>query len=834
MDTRNSRLSWIFLPALLWGLAGAATATVIGPGVREEAAAAGRARVMIHVEIAGLDRLDLTALQAAVARAQEDVLRPLGQGEFTPVRRYRAVPALDGWITASCVDALARLPGPLRIDLDPGGGPTLAQAVPLMNADDAHGFGFTGASVQVAILDSGLDTDHPDMADDLIAQACFCSGGGGCCPGGSDTRFGAGAAEDDLGHGTNVTSIVTSRGAVAPVGVAPDAEIVAVKVFDASSFSNGDVVAGLDWILTDRPDVDVVNMSLGTFAVYEGDCDSATAVTRSYRDAIDALRARGVITFAASGNNESGTGMNAPACVAGAISVGAVYDADVGPFNFPGLSCSESSTAPDMVTCFSNSNATTDLFAPGAPILASGLDAQLSIYAGTSQASPAAAACAAIILQADPSLTPDALESVLEATGVPVTDPTNGLTFPRVDCLEALNQVWTPPRPTVVFDNLTACDLYDPDNSWPLTVGDLVQAFPFTPALGGTLMQVRLAVGPSGSPAALVSLRLTEDDAGLPGPTLESWTIPVTGGVEEATGNGSTILAAGTPYWLVASAPGPDDGLWFWSLLGDRGTRAEFSAGSGWSLFRDSPRGAFRVIVDSGVVVDRDGDTVTDGLDNCPEDRNADQRDDDGDCLGNLCDNCPNDFNPRQEDFDGQDGGDVCDNCPTLPNPGQEDDDADLVGNACDNCRAEPNPAQEDSDGDCPAPPYAADPFCGDACQGCSDGPPPEVDPSSLRVGRAGPDLVVSFDDSLVPDPATHFNLYRGPFPGLFDGHDQVPGGCGVPGTPFTDTGAAASDGSLYYLVTAACSRAGSPDIEGPYGLGSDDAERDQALSRCP
>jgi hypothetical protein len=874
-------------------MAGAsAPAAVIGPGVYEEAASAGRARVMIHVQIPGLANREPAWVEKGVALNQERILRLLGPEAFTLVRRYRAVPALDGWITTAGLRAAGSLPGNVRIDLDPGGGPSLAEAVPLINADDAHGFGFTGAGVQVAVLDSGLDTDHPDMADDLIAQACFCSGGGGCCPGGSDTRFGAGAAEDDSGHGTNVTSIITSRGVVAPVGVAPDAEIVAVKVFDASTFSNGDVVAGLDWILTDRPDVDIVNMSLGTFALYQGDCGNASATTRAYRDAIEALRARGTVTFAASGNNESGTGMNAPACVGAALSVGAVFDADVGPFDFPGHSCTEPSTAPDQVCCFTNSNDTTDLFAPGAPILASGLAAQLSIYAGTSQASPAAAACAADLLQAAPSLGPDALESVMESTGVPVTDATNGLTFPRVDCLAALNQVWTPPRPTVVFDNLTPCNLYDPDNSWPVTAGDLQQAFPFTPALGGPLMQVRIALGRSSPTSTLLQVQIREDAAGLPGAILEFWNVPVIGGVEELTGSGATVLTAGTPYWLVAAGPGPRDGHWFWSLLGDRGARAELSVagGGGWSLFRDSPLGAFRVIVDSGVVVDRDGDTITDGMDNCPDDRNADQRDDDGDCLGNVCDNCPDDFNPRQEDFDGQDGGDVCDNCPTLPNPGQEDQDADrvgdicdncrdepnldqddrdgdcapppyagdahcgdacdncpdhanpgqedqdadTVGDLCDNCRDEPNPLQEDSNGDCPAPPYTDDPACGDACQGCSGGPPPEVDPSSLRVARVGADLVVSFDASLVPDPANHFNLYRGAFPGLFDGHDQVPGGCGLPGPEFTDAGAALSGGSLYYLVTAACGRPPGPDLEGSYGLQSDASERDPALSVCP
>ncbi|MBK8027395.1 MAG: S8 family serine peptidase [Chloroflexi bacterium] len=94
-------------------------------------------------------------------------------------------------------------------------------------------YGLTGAGVRVAVLDSGIDTDHPDLADDLIAQVCFTGGGtpalGSCPP--ADTNTGI-SAEDENGHGTNVAGIITSDGTVAPIGFAPDAQIVAVRVLD--------------------------------------------------------------------------------------------------------------------------------------------------------------------------------------------------------------------------------------------------------------------------------------------------------------------------------------------------------------------------------------------------------------------------------------------------------------------------------------------------------------------------------------------------------------------------------------------------------------------------
>jgi len=212
---------------------------------------------------------------------------------------------------------------------------------------------------------------------------------------------------------------------------------VAIKVLDSSSSfcCSSDVIAGLDWILTNRPDVDLVNMSLGTFALFAGDCDDDTAITMAYASAIDALRERGVPVFVAAGNNASGTQMSAPACIANSIAVGAVYDANVGLRNWG--TCTDATTVADQVTCFSNSNSKTDLFAPGALTTSTGMGGGTSTFGGTSQATPTAAACAALLLDKVPGLTPDQLETALESSSTLVTDATNGLFFPRLDCLQA-------------------------------------------------------------------------------------------------------------------------------------------------------------------------------------------------------------------------------------------------------------------------------------------------------------------------------------------------------------------------------------------------------------
>jgi hypothetical protein len=211
-----------------------------------------------------------------------------------------------------------------------------------------------------------------------------------------------------------------------------------MKVLDSSNgfCCTSDIVAGLDWVHSNRPDVDIVNMSLGTFALFSGTCDTAAAFTIALNTAVNNLHNNGVPVFASSGNEGSGTLMTAPACVTNAISVGAVWDGNVGSRTI--LGCTDATTTADQVTCFSNSNSVTDLFAPGAPTTSAGVGGGTSTFFGTSQASPLAAACAALLLEAEPGLSSAETRAAIKTSPVPVTDATNGLSFPRLDCEEAL------------------------------------------------------------------------------------------------------------------------------------------------------------------------------------------------------------------------------------------------------------------------------------------------------------------------------------------------------------------------------------------------------------
>ena len=230
----------------------------------------------------------------------------------------------------------------------------------MINADDVQNIlGFTGAGLIVAVLDTGMDTDHPDFAGDIAYQECWLLDG--TCPGGGTHTSGPGSAEGDHYHGSNVAGIITSNGVVAPKGVAPDAQIAAYKILNASNLGFiSDWIAALNDILMNHPEVDAVNMSLVDNINHGTSCESSYPAATT---AINSLRTAGVLTFASSGNNGFGTGMTFPACVSSAISVGAVYDASGGsPITLFG--CTEIPVF-DNPTCWSNSVSTLDVLAPG-------------------------------------------------------------------------------------------------------------------------------------------------------------------------------------------------------------------------------------------------------------------------------------------------------------------------------------------------------------------------------------------------------------------------------------------------------------------------------------
>jgi len=423
---------------------------VVGPGVQRAVERHGSALVQVAFE--NREPRSLAGVRSTVGAVRARVLARAGSG-FRPSTRWNAVLGVAGRVTARGLRRLAVDPDVRRIDLDIGGHAADLQSNPLIHADLARAAGWSGSGVTVGILDTGVQRTHPDLADSLVAQQCFVAAPGSC-PNGAHSQNGSPAGRDDNGHGTNVAGIVSGNGGIAPIGIAPASRLVIVRVLaaDGSFATTAQVISGLQWILNHpQYGVKVINMSLGTDALYAGVCDNVGSPAMNFASIVRSLRLRGVTLFASSGNQSSMNRMALPACLNEVVAVGAVYDSAYGNNQH---FCTDASTA-DKVTCFSNSSTSLDLLAPGAAITSTGIRSTTSTYYGTSQASPMAAATAADLVQANPALTPAQIESTLKSTGKLITDSRNGRVTPRIDVTAAIDAVAggnLPPPPTPPAD----------------------------------------------------------------------------------------------------------------------------------------------------------------------------------------------------------------------------------------------------------------------------------------------------------------------------------------------------------------------------------------------
>jgi len=436
----------------------AASAAGLQPEVLAALAAQGRVQVIVTFRqppgpTAGRDLPDDERI-SRIGNLRKQILTDLGNSVI-PRREFLLIPGFAAEVDPEALKRLQAHPLIERIELDRPGSGSMAQGGPLARIPDVYAARLAGRGVKVAIVDSGIDTDHPDFAGRLVGEQCMCScgaGPAGCCPNDEETQSGAGAAEDENGHGTNVAGIAAGGGSVALRGAAPRADIVAVRVLDESNVFCylSDVIAGFDWVRVNHPDTKVLNASLGTYALYSGTCDAESSAMAS---AVDNLVANGTMVFASSGNQGSGTQMSIPACIGNTFSVGAVWDAPRDNTSF--LGCADTNITALKPTCFTNSNDTLDLFAPGAFITSSGIGGGTSTYGGTSQASPMTAGCAAALRAWYPAATIDQVRTALKASPVTVTDPKNNLSFPALDCLDAMGRLY-PPDWLIFLDGLEA------------------------------------------------------------------------------------------------------------------------------------------------------------------------------------------------------------------------------------------------------------------------------------------------------------------------------------------------------------------------------------------
>jgi subtilisin family serine protease len=397
-----------------------------------EAAAAGGAEqeviALLNVpeDFEGIDEVTrLVNLELGLERGKQQLQLRTDGLRIKTVESYRHLPAVHLRApSAEALKALAAAPEVARLEpvrrfttLETAGNLTLIKQ-PVVAAAGKQGAGAT-----VAVLDTGTD----------FTRAPFgCSAPGGSCK----VAFAADFAPDDKmpddarAHGTNVAGTI--------LAVAPAARIAALDVFDGSSASTNNILSAINWAIENRAKYNIValNMSFGGGAFTSACSADALAV------AIDRARSAGILALVASGNDAKANAMASPACSSKAISVGAVYHANMG--RLQSSVCTDATSAADQVACFSNSTSFLSILAPGVSITAAGVT-----MSGTSQATPHVAGAVAVLRAAFPTESVEAIATRLTSSGVMVKDPRNGITKPRLN-LEAAAKgttVATPPPP---------------------------------------------------------------------------------------------------------------------------------------------------------------------------------------------------------------------------------------------------------------------------------------------------------------------------------------------------------------------------------------------------
>jgi len=402
-------------------------------------------------------------LQAAFLQRKTGVIRTVN-------RQFTLFPIIVATVATSDIAVLQADPLVESVQIDRLSSVNLNNSTELIGSVAINSAGYGGGGATVAVLDTGVDKNHPFLTGQVIQEACFSTtdsqyGSTSVCPGGvaesSDVDSGLPCPVnfDGCAHGTHVAGIVAGNrlydnGATIS-GVAPDAKIIAVQVFsgftwycgssDCALSYDSDQIAALQWLYENRNTpawgtLAAINMSLGggrSFTVCDDD---------AIKPFIDQLRSVGVATVIASGNDGYVNSVSFPGCVSSAITVGSTLS-----FNSGGAvdSVSYFSNAPTVANNKPNihSDRLLDLLAPGQYIYSSvGYPVnEYDSWQGTSMATPHVAGAWAVLKGLMPDASVAQVLSWLRDTGVPVADQrmaaTARLVVPRIQVGKAITTI---------------------------------------------------------------------------------------------------------------------------------------------------------------------------------------------------------------------------------------------------------------------------------------------------------------------------------------------------------------------------------------------------------
>ncbi|WP_409343464.1 S8 family peptidase [Paenibacillus sp. MBLB4367] len=226
----------------------------------------------------------------------------------------------------------------------------------------------TGNRVRVAVIDTGIDYNHPDLQHavengiNLINRHSL--------------------PVDDNGHGTHIAGTIAAYAQNGITGVAPQASIHPVKAFDEDGTAYvSDIIYGIYWCLRNR--IDVVNMSFGM-----------KHHSRALEDAVRTAYYSGMIIVASSGNDGRTSRIDYPARFPHTLSVGAT-------------------NKKSQIASFSNKSKYIDIYAPGEKIVSTWLRGEYQELSGTSMATSHVSGVVALLLSANRKLTPRKIKSII-------------------------------------------------------------------------------------------------------------------------------------------------------------------------------------------------------------------------------------------------------------------------------------------------------------------------------------------------------------------------------------------------------------------------------------
>ncbi len=299
-----------------------------------------------------------------------------------------------------------------------------------IRAPDVWKMGYNGSGVVVGIFDTGVDVTHPDLAEK------FRGGDNSWYDPHGEHTVPVDAAGSFTGHGTHVAGIILGRDSSGKyIGVAPGAKWIAARIWnDAGDEAPSSKIHEIfQWFMDPDGDPetddapDVVNSSWGFKLL-----DTFPWCLPDFQDDIEAWRVAGIIPVFSAGNS------------------GPRFFAGESPGNYPETIAVGATDFLDNIAFFSSRGPGNcdlsifpDIAAPGVAIFSSAPGGSYQYLSGTSAAAPHVVGIIALMLNANPSLNTDEIESMLKASATPsgLFHPNFAYGWGRVDALEAVSRV---------------------------------------------------------------------------------------------------------------------------------------------------------------------------------------------------------------------------------------------------------------------------------------------------------------------------------------------------------------------------------------------------------